>query len=211
MSTYSYVRVIPETYNIDFIKENVGAIKYTLIENLIGSNGETLIKYSFDFDSSKETELNSALMNYQSNYDSDYIPWTLPKYTEQVMMRMGLEFYNGFTVPTGVGGPLAGNTLQTRDNDDRTNWLTSQAAYLAQINAGNGEVVGASFRTANNVTISCTFQDGYSALLSMASWGASIFHRSWQLKDQLSAATTKEELDAVMVDLNNGWPSSIAA
>ena len=63
----------------------------------------------------------------------------------------------GFT-PTS--GPLAGKTLQTRNVEDRTNWLTSQAAYSAAAASGLGSVADATFRTADNETVVCTYVSG---------------------------------------------------
>lgn len=93
--------------------------------------------------------------------------------------------------------------LQTRNDTDRTNWLTSQAAYQAQVGAGQGAVVGAHFRTAENNTVSRTFLEGYQLILQMAAWGANLYGVSWAKQDAVRAATTDAELDAV--SLTDGW------
>lgn len=111
-----------------------------------------------------------------------------------------LQFLGGFTP---ASGPLSGHTLQTRDNTDRTNWLTSQAAYSAQVSAGNGAVVGASFRTAENDTITCSYSDGLNTLLMMAAWGSGLFGKSWKVKDQIDALT--EVADVLAYDVVSGW------
>lgn len=110
------------------------------------------------------------------------------------------QFQAGF-VPTT--GPLAGHTLQVRDDTDRTNWLTSQAAYSAQVAAGNGAVMGANFRTAENATITCSFSDGLNALLAMAAWGATLFGKSWKVKDAINALTSVA--DVLAYDVASGW------
>lgn len=112
------------------------------------------------------------------------------------------HFTAGFTPTTG---PIAGKTLQCRDVEDRTNWLTSQAAYLAAVSAGAGAQPGAAFRTADNTTINCTFGEGLQTLLDMASWGKSLFGHSWELKDQIIAAADQTALDAI--DITAGWPA----
>lgn len=94
------------------------------------------------------------------------------------------QFAAGF-VPSS--GPLAGHTLQVRDDTDRTNWLTSQASYQAAIAAGAGAAAGATFRTAENETITATFQEGFDALMAMAAWGQGLMGKSWALKDALAA------------------------
>lgn len=95
--------------------------------------------------------------------------------------------------------------LQLRNNTDRTNWLTSQAAYQAQVGAGQGGVAGAHFRTAENNVVTMTFLDGYMLLLSMAAWGAALYAVSWAKQDAIDAATTEAELDAIEADLEVGW------
>lgn len=108
----------------------------------------------------------------------------------------------GYTVPSGT---LEGKVLQTRNLEDRTNWLTSQAAYSAAVAAGQGSVEGAEFRTEDNQTITLTFSEGLSVLLAMAAWGASVMKCSWDLKDAVAAAEDHEDLDAI--DIEADWPS----
>lgn len=107
-----------------------------------------------------------------------------------------------------ASGPLAGKTLQVRDIVDRTNWLTSQAAYAAAIAAGGGAIIGADFRTADNETISMSYSAGHGVLLAMAEWGQSIMARSWTLKDTIAAAADEAALDAI--DIDAGWPGDEA-
>ncbi len=102
-------------------------------------------------------------------------------------------------------GPLAGQTLQLRNNLDRTNWLTSQAAYGAAVAAGAGAVSGATFRTAENITTVMTYAEGLGVLLDMAAWGASVYAACWAIKDAIAASADDAALDAV--DLEAGWPA----
>jgi hypothetical protein len=122
---------------------------------------------------------------------------------EAVETYLASQILRGFTPTTG---PLAGHTLQTRDNTDRTNWLTSQAAYSAQVAAGNGAVLGAKFRTAENDTVACSFSDGLNALLMMAAWGAALFGKSWTVKDRINALTTVA--DVLAYDVASGWEAA---
>lgn len=111
-------------------------------------------------------------------------------------------FAAGFSPSTG---PLAGHTLQVRNEADRINWLTSTTSYGAAIAAGAGNVVGATFRTADNATVNVTYAQGYQVIVQqMAAWGQAIMARSWALKDQIDAAETDEELAAI--DIEAGWP-----
>lgn len=112
-------------------------------------------------------------------------------------------FRGGFTV-TGTGTALDGHVLQTRDIEDRTNWLTSQAAYAAAVAGGMGAAPGATFRTASNATIELTFFQGLNVLLAMAGWGKTVMGNSWVLKDAVEAAADQAALDAI--DVEAGWP-----
>lgn len=105
-------------------------------------------------------------------------------------------------------GPPGVHVLQTRDADDRINWLTSQAAYQAAVAAGRGSVEGAEFRTADNQRITVTFSEGLNVLLAMAAWGKAVFGRSWDLKDAITAAADGAALDAI--DIEAGWPETPA-
>ena len=106
----------------------------------------------------------------------------------------------GFTVPAGT---MAGKVLQTRNLEDRTNWLISQTSYSAAVAGGMGAVEGAQFRTADNSTFTVTFAEGLNVLLAMAAWGAAAMNNSWTLKDAVAAAEDLAALDAV--DIEAGW------
>ena len=120
----------------------------------------------------------------------------------QIDARLAEAFAGGFTPSSG---PLAGHTLQVRDNSDRTNWLTSQAAYSAEVAGGNGAAIEAMFRDAVNATVTVSYAEGLDALLAMAAWGKALFEHSWSLKDQVAAAVDQAALDAI--DIEAGWPS----
>lgn len=107
---------------------------------------------------------------------------------------------------TPASGPLAGHTLQCRDVQDRTNWLTSAVGYSAAVQAGAGNVAGATFRTQDNETVTITYAEAVTVLLQgMQVWGQQIMARSWELKDEIDAAADGAELDAI--DINTGWPA----
>lgn len=112
-------------------------------------------------------------------------------------------FIAGFTV-SGTGTDLDGETLQTRDEGDKVNWLTSQAAYSAAVAQGAGAVSGATFRTTSNATVTLTYLQGLTVLLSMAAWGKDIMGNSWTLKDAVADSADEEALDEI--DIGVGWP-----
>ncbi len=120
---------------------------------------------------------------------------------DQTQARCDALLTGGYRPPTG---PLAGQTLQLRNNLDRTNWLTSQAAYGAAVAAGAGAVSGATFRTAENITTVMTYAEGLVVLLDMAAWGASVYAACWAIKDAIAGAADIAALEAV--DLETGWP-----
>lgn len=148
----------------------------------------------------------AALISIE-NYPVNYLAKRLPEARVLIEGRGREEFNKGFVMATG---PLAGHVLQCRDTEDRTNWLTSQVSYSAAVALGLGAEPGAHFRTAANETINCTYAEGSEVLLAMAQWGAAIMARTWALKDAAAAAANIDELDAVLADLESGWPSTAA-
>lgn len=111
-------------------------------------------------------------------------------------------FAAGFSPSTG---PLAGHTLQVRNEADKINWLTSATSYSAAVAAGAGAVSGATFRTMANDTVVVTYAQGLTVIVQdMAAWGQAIMARSWALKDLIDAAADQAELDAI--DIETGWP-----
>jgi len=120
---------------------------------------------------------------------------------EAVNARRDAVLTGGYTVQAG---DMAGKVLQTRDLEDRTNWLISQGSYSAAVAGGHGAVVGARFRTADNETFTLSYADGLAVLLAMAAWGAAVMDNSWALKDAALAAEDAAALDGV--DVEAGWP-----
>jgi hypothetical protein len=143
-----------------------------------------------------------------NDYPKRYLEKKLPEAKAAIEARATKEFLKGFVVPNGT---LAGQKLQCRDTEDRTNWLTSQVSYSAAIALGAGSMVKATFRTADNETFTVSYNEGAQVLLGMAAWGAAIMARAWALKDAAKAATTITELEAVLQALDTGWPSNATA
>lgn len=120
---------------------------------------------------------------------------------EAVNTKVSEVLSGGFTVPSGV---MAGEVLQTRNLDDRTNWLVSQASYSVMAGLGNGAELGAKFRSADNSTFTMSYTDGLNVLMTMAAWGAAAMDNSWSLKDAIKATKDQTALDAI--DIEAGWP-----
>jgi hypothetical protein len=122
---------------------------------------------------------------------------------DRINARRDACFAEGFIV-SGSGTALDGKVLQVRGVEDRTNWLVSQGNYDRAIENGLGAVLGADFRTADNITITVTFAQGLSILTSMALWAKDVMGNSWVLKDAVEAAPDQTALDAI--DDEAGWP-----
>lgn len=120
-----------------------------------------------------------------------------------VNTKLDVLLTGGYTVEAGA---MAGKVLQTRNLEDRTNWLVSQASYSAAVAAGQGAVEGAKFRTADNVSFLVSYADGLAVLLAMAAWGAACMDRSWALKDAIGAAEDGAALG--LIDIEAGWPGA---
>lgn len=181
---------IDPTYDREWIAQTGGFTTHT---QDLDENGEWL--YCAD-----DIEAAQELID---NYPSAYLAKRLPEAKEQIEARAQQAFLAGFTVPTGK---LAGETLQCRDNEDRSNWLASALRYAGHVQVGDGATEGATFRTASNATITCSYAEGYGAIMALGDWGAEIMARAWALKDAAAAAGDIAALDAVLADLDNGWP-----
>jgi hypothetical protein len=124
--------------------------------------------------------------------------------SDTVSAKRDAVLSGGFTVPESVSVALGGRVLQTRDQTDKTAWLTSQAAYQAAVSGGQGSTEGAKFRPLDNITTTLSYSEGLNVLLAMAAWGKSVYGRSWELKDAIAAAADSAALDAI--DIESGWP-----
>jgi hypothetical protein len=120
---------------------------------------------------------------------------------DAVNAKLASILTGGYTVQSG---DMAGKVLQTRNLEDRTNWLVSQASYSAAVAAGQGAIENVRFRTSDNSTFTLTYADGLTVLLGMAAWGAACMDNSWALKDAIAAAEDATALDAI--DIEQGWP-----
>jgi hypothetical protein len=124
--------------------------------------------------------------------------------SDAVSSKRNAVLSGGFTVPAEVSTALGGRVLQTRNDADRTTWLTSQAAYQAAVSGGQGSTEGAKFRPLDNITTTLSYSEGLNVLLAMAAWGKSVYGRSWELKDAIASAADNAAIDAI--DIESGWP-----
>lgn len=135
----------------------------------------------------------------------DYVPSlqeAKARLNAAVTARREAVFAAGFAP---ASGPLAGHTLQVRNDQDKINWLTSATSYSAAVAGGYGAVPGASFRTMANETVVTTFAQGAEIIVKdMAAWAQAIMARSWALKDLIDAAEDAAAVAAI--DIEVGWP-----
>lgn len=117
-----------------------------------------------------------------------------------------LMLYKPTLTGPAAGLPLAGHVIQTGRIEDQVRLGQSKDIYKDEIEALNGAIVGARFRTLANLDVMLTYQAGYDVLVKgVGGWGKRITHRAWDLTNQIMAATTKTALDAI--DVEAGWPT----
>ena len=129
--------------------------------------------------------------------------------------------YNAFL---SGGVPLAdypGETLQCRNELDRTNWMElrdlcrqaieAEKAYYAANNLpdpeagwGAGLITAPGIRTTSNAYIQPTVAATLAILASITTWAFAGQANWWRMKDEARACTTREALEAV--NLETGWP-----
>lgn len=109
----------------------------------------------------------------------------------------------GFPVPA-LG---EGETLQLRNEHDRTNWLALKDSCNDAIAAGLGaELCPLPIRTTANVNHALTFADAAQLMRDLRAWGSAMMGALWAVKAQIDAAQTIEALEAI--DLGAGYPEA---
>lgn len=95
-------------------------------------------------------------------------------------------------------------TLQTRDDEDRINWLGILNASTSMVMASKGDDL-TKIRTAENVVITLSFSAAQILMLQTLAYQSSIYESSWTHKDDVDKLTALEEVLAY--DVETGWPS----
>jgi len=110
----------------------------------------------------------------------------------------------GFPVTHGA----ISDTLQLRDNRDRTNWLGLKDSCNDAILAGLGEApCPLPVRTTGNQSLPLTFNETAQMMRDLRTWAAELQGVVWAKKDAIDAAADAEALAAVEATLEDGWPS----
>jgi hypothetical protein len=128
-----------------------------------------------------------------------------PNKTAKILAVIALASYK-----TGIGFPCTldaqAETLQLRDQTDRTNWLALMLACQINIGAGNGAgMISPGVRTTANRTHAMTYSACITLLGSLLTWASSMQGNIWLKVDAITAAIDQTSLGAI--DITTGWPS----
>lgn len=176
--------------------------------------GTALLCYKYQDDSVVFDDVSQYISSYSETFTNNSIIETpiitdfsldfMKNYYKDVVIHKLLEITTGGWT-YDFGESYGTKTLQTRPQDV-TNWLTAQNMYSAAVIAGQGNTSGATIRTSDNTNIDMTFSAALNVLIAMAQWGAKCYQKSWNLKDQIDAATNNADLSNI--NINDGWPTS---
>jgi hypothetical protein len=96
-------------------------------------------------------------------------------------------------------------TLQCRNELDRTNWLTLIGICNEAIDQGAGDLpIPAPIRCTSNRFYALSFNDTLELMKALRAWAAAAQGNNWRMKDLVASAESNEDLRAV--DLTEGWP-----
>jgi hypothetical protein len=111
----------------------------------------------------------------------------------------------GFATAEFDGQPEP-ETLQCRDELDRTNWigLVIQCQAAIALGAGDAMIPSPGLRCTSNRMYVISFSDAVTRMFALLSQVQSAQANWWRLKDLCTAAETAEDLNAI--DLAEGWP-----
>ena len=92
--------------------------------------------------------------------------------------------------------------LQTRDDEDRINWLGVLNAATVMVMSGKGSDL-TKIRTGENVTIEIPYSQVQVLMLQTLGYQSSIYEAAWKYKDSLKDMTLEQVLS---YDIESGWP-----
>jgi hypothetical protein len=117
----------------------------------------------------------------------------------QISHKRSTVQMTGWTYEFSVGT----HALDLRNADDKINWTLLLTKAGGMIGAGYGETT-LSIRTADNQTITIPATEARDAMLAFLQWGSELMTAKWALDEQVQAATSFAELEAI--DIDTGWP-----
>jgi hypothetical protein len=110
----------------------------------------------------------------------------------------------GFATADFAGQPEP-ETLQCRDELDRTNWLGLVFKCQFAIQAAAGEApIDPPIRCTSNRMYAVTYNDALSRMLVLLAQVGAAQANWWRLKDLVRAAASNDALR--VIDLSEGWP-----
>ena len=102
------------------------------------------------------------------------------------------------------GGTAGVRTLDTRSEQDITNWLVAKGIADSMLATGNDADM-VFLRDASDQTFAASAQTAAGALMALLRWRTAVMTHSWHLKDQINAASSQTALNAVNIEA--GWPA----
>jgi len=138
-------------------------------------------------------------------------PTFRPRRLEDVNRAYTDALARGFPTAPFDGEPEP-ETLQCRNDLDRTNWLglliKCQAVVATSVAMDIPEIADAPvdppFRCTSNRMYAPSYRDSVDRLFALFDMVASAQANNWRMKDLVAAAQSNEDLRAI--DLNEGWP-----
>ena len=114
--------------------------------------------------------------------------------------------YAAFLAPGFPLDDYPGETLQIRNELDRTNWLTLKDICAEAIAAGVGDLTidAPGIRCTSNNFIRPTYAETYALMQGLRAWAMQAQANWWRLKDECRSVTTRAALEAI--DMGSGWP-----
>lgn len=125
---------------------------------------------------------------------------------ERALIAVSAEYAARLAVgyPVTLGG--VAETLQCRNNEDRTNWLALLDACREAVDLGAGAVpIQPPLRCTSNREYALTCAETIPLLKGVRGWAGALLTRRWALNDAVRDADTIEALAAI--DLKAGWPA----
>lgn len=110
----------------------------------------------------------------------------------------------GFATADFAGQPQA-ETLQCRDETDRTNWLGLLLKAQAAVSAGQGDALcDPPIRCTSNRMYAVAYSEVVDRMFALLDQVGAAQAHWWDLKDAIRACPTREGLNDI--DLTGGWP-----
>lgn len=127
-----------------------------------------------------------------------------PRRLEEVSRAYDDVLAQGFPTADFAGQPEP-ETLQCRNETDRTNWigLILECQFALAQGQGDEDIPAPGLRCTSNRMYVITYNDALSRMLSLLGAVQQAQANWWRLKDLVRAAETGEGLNAI--DLTEGW------